>query len=258
MRICRYEHQGVVRYGEVMPDGSVVPLEGDLFGELKPAGETLLRDQFRMLVPVLPSKIVAVGRNYKAHAKELGNEVPAEPLLFLKATSALIPSGATIRVPRQSERVEHEAELAVVIGRTAQNLSVAQARDVVLGYTCFNDVTARDLQKKEVQFTRAKGFDTFAPMGPWIETAFDPAQVAIRCWVNGETRQDGNTRDMVFDVWTLISYISQCMTLFPGDVIATGTPSGVGPLKPGDRVEVEIEGLGMLENPIDRQLDAGA
>ena len=253
MRLCRYAIDGEARFGQLLdgPDeGRVQPLVGDDFESLTPEGASIERAAVRLLCPVLPSKIVCVGRNYRAHAAELGHAVPEQPLLFLKPPSALLPTEFTIRLPSASEKVEHEAELAVVVGALARNVSPERALEHVLGYTAFNDVTARDIQKREVQFTRAKGFDTFAPVGPWIETALDPRGLRIQCRVNGQTRQDGNTAQMVFDVAALVSYASRCMTLLPGDVIATGTPEGVGPLAPGDVVEVEIDGLGVLRNPV--------
>ena len=201
-----------------------------------------------------PSKIVCVGRNYAAHAKELGNEVPSEPLLFLKAPTALVlPSDRKreIVLPPQSERVEHEGELAIVIGKQCKDLvDEALVSDYIRGYTCLNDVTARDLQKRDGQFTRAKSFDTFCPVGPWIETELDVSDLRVVTRVNGEMRQDGRTRDMVFSPEFLIRYISQMMTLLPGDLIATGTPEGVGPLVRGDVCEVEIEGIGVLTNTV--------
>src|SRR5207302_10473061 len=191
-----------------------------------------------LLAPVTPSKIVAVGRNYAEHAKELGNEAPSEPIIFLKPPTAVLnPNGTTVRPP-QSQRVDFEGELAIVIGNTARNIGRDNWRSVVLGFTCANDVTARDLQKKDVQFTRGKSFDTFLPLGPCIETDLDPAALALRTCVNGEMKQNGNTRDMVFDCGAIIEFITAVMTLHPGDVILTGTPAGVGPLNPGDRVEV--------------------
>lgn len=196
--------------------------------------------------PVRPSKIVCVGRNYAAHAKELGNEVPKEPLLFLKAPSSVVGPGGAIVLPKESERVEHEAELAIVIGRRVRRLAREQAMEAVYGYTCACDVTARDLQKKDGQWTRAKGFDTFCPVGPWIETELDPADLAVRCSVDGAERQSGRTAQMIFDVATLISYVSATMTLEPGDLLLTGTPEGVGPLLPGNKVVVAIEGIGEL------------
>jgi 2-keto-4-pentenoate hydratase/2-oxohepta-3-ene-1,7-dioic acid hydratase in catechol pathway len=197
--------------------------------------------------PVTPSKIVCVGRNYAAHAKELGHDIPSEPLLFLKPPSALLGPQRTVTLPPESKRVEHEAELAVIIGRRAKNLSREQALSFVFGYTCACDVTARDLQKKDVQFTRAKGFDTFCPVGPWIETDLDCAALGVRCRVNGQTRQDGSSSQMLFDVPTVVAFISHMMTLEPGDLILTGTPEGVGPLVAGDALEVEIDGIGVLK-----------
>ncbi len=197
--------------------------------------------------PVQPSKIVCIGRNYAAHARELGHEIPAEPLLFLKPPSALAGPGDAVVLPPESVRVEHEAELAVVVGKRAKNISKADALSHVLGYSCACDVTARDLQKKDVQFTRSKGFDTFCPIGPWIETELDPAAAQVRCRVDGKTRQDGPTANMIFDVPTVVAYVSHMMTLEPGDVILTGTPEGVGPLLAGNALEVEITGVGVLK-----------
>jgi 2-keto-4-pentenoate hydratase/2-oxohepta-3-ene-1,7-dioic acid hydratase in catechol pathway len=200
------------------------------------------------LCPVEPSKIVCVGRNYAAHAKELGNEVPAEPLLFFKPPSSLLGPGETVVLPPQSARVEHESELAVVIGARARNISAAEAPHVIFGFTAANDVTARDLQRKDGQWTRAKGFDTFCPVGPWVVTGLDPRSVRVLCRVNGEVRQEGTTSQMVFDVPTLIAYVSSVMTLEPGDLILTGTPDGVGPLAPGDACEVELRDEGTRES----------
>lgn len=194
----------------------------------------------QLLCPVEPSKIICVGRNYAAHAKELGNDVPAEPLLFFKPPSSLIGPRGTIVLPIQSDRVEHEAELTVVIGTRARNVAVSDAMKHVFGFTAANDVTARDLQRKDGQWTRAKGFDTFCPVGPWIETDVRPGCVRVLCRVNGAERQDGRTSQMVFDVPALIAYVSSVMTLEPGDVILTGTPEGVGPLRAGDVCEIEL------------------
>jgi 2-keto-4-pentenoate hydratase/2-oxohepta-3-ene-1,7-dioic acid hydratase in catechol pathway len=200
---------------------------------------------------MVPSKIVCVGRNYREHAAELGNKMPDEPLLFLKAPSALIKSGEAIVLPAASQQVEHEGELGVVIGRAARNIaSHEDPLSYVLGYTCVNDVTARDLQRKDVQFTRGKSFDTFCPVGPWIETDVDPANVIVETRLNGEVKQKGNTADMAFPVAFLIRYISEIMTLYPGDLIATGTPAGVSQIKPGDTVEVEVSGIGILQNRV--------
>ncbi|MCK6588852.1 MAG: fumarylacetoacetate hydrolase family protein [Polyangiaceae bacterium] len=205
----------------------------------------------RFLSPVAPSKIICVGRNYRAHAAELGNEAPPEPLLFFKPPSAVIGPGESILLPHQSNRIDHEAELGVVIGARCRRVPEDRALDFVFGYTCVNDVTARDLQKKDGQWARAKGFDSFCPAGPVIVTDLDPASARVRCRVAGAVRQDGNTRDMMFPVAQIIAYISSIMTLEPGDLIATGTPHGVGPLAPGDTVEVEIDGIGILSNPVE-------
>ena len=211
------------------------------------SGESAAWTEGDLACPVVPSKIVCVGRNYAAHAKELGHEIPSEPLLFLKPPSALLAPGGAVVLPPQSARVEHEAELAVVIGRRAKNLTKDDALSAVFGYTCACDVTARDLQKKDVQFTRAKSFDTFCPVGPWIETELDPGAVGVRCRVSGATRQDGSTSRMLFDVPTVVSYVSHMMTLEPGDLLLTGTPEGVGPLAGGDSLEVEIDRIGTLK-----------
>ena len=208
--------------------------------------------QAALLPPVRPSKIVCIGRNYREHAAELGHEVPKEPLIFLKATSSLLSPGATIRRPKLSQRVDHEGELGVVIGKTCyQPAADADIRQYILGYTCVNDVTARDLQNQDGQWSRAKGFDTFCPVGPLVTDEIDPwAGVEVETRVNGEVRQQGNTRDFIFALDTVIRYIAEAMTLFPGDLIATGTPSGVGPLLAGDVVEVRVEAVGTLRNPV--------
>lgn len=204
----------------------------------------------QLLPPASPSKIVAIGRNYAEHAKELGNDTPPEPIIFLKPPSALLSPGGTIVRPPQSQRVDYEGELVMVIGKIARNVKAARWRDYVLGFTCGNDVTARDLQKKDVQFTRAKGFDTFAPFGPCIETDVDPSNLAITTRVNGAIKQNSRTSKMVFPCDVLLEFVSSVMTLEPGDVIYTGTPEGIGPLAAGDDVEVEIEGIGTLRNHV--------
>ena len=213
--------------------------------------EPIPASEVEFLAPVSPSKIVCVGRNYKEHAAELGNKMPDEPLLFLKAPSAIIANGACIERPPQSQQVEHEGELGVVIGRLARKLSEGEdPLAYVLGYTCVNDVTARDLQRKDVQFTRAKSFDTFCPVGPFIVDGLDPLNLVVTTRVNGTVKQNGRTGDMAFSVPFLIRYISNIMTLYPGDLIATGTPAGVSAMKDGDEVDVEIEGIGVLRNPV--------
>ncbi len=207
-------------------------------------------DSCTLLSPCEPSKVVAVGLNYKDHAKELGMDLPKEPLIFLKPASSVIGPLEKIVCPPSSNQVEYEAELAVVIGKRAKDVIAEKALDFVLGYTCLNDVTARDLQKKDVQFTRSKSFDTFCPIGPFIETKLDPSMVQVRSFLNGEKRQDSNTSQLVHPVERLVEFISGVMTLEPGDVIATGTPYGVGQIRPGDEIVVEVEGVGRLINPV--------
>ncbi len=220
-------------------DGS--PFDGARLGSIEIAWSAA-----DLRAPVRPSKIVCVGRNYAAHAKELGNEPPKEPLLFLKPPSSVIGPGEAIVLPKESERVDHEAELGVVIGRRVRKIAREQALGAVYGYTCVCDVSARDLQKKDVEFTRAKGFDTFCPVGPWIETELDPSDLEVRCFVDGDLRQSGRTSQMIFDVAALMSYASNVMTLEPGDLLVTGTPEGVGPLAAGNRVVITVEGIGDL------------
>jgi 2-keto-4-pentenoate hydratase/2-oxohepta-3-ene-1,7-dioic acid hydratase in catechol pathway len=212
----------------------------------KPVSQARAWTASDLACPVLPSKIVCVGRNYAAHAKELGNEVPAEPLLFFKPPSSLTGPDGVVVLPPESARVEHEAELGVIIGRRTRLVQRDEAATAVFGCTCVCDITARDLQKKDGQWTRAKGFDTFCPVGPWIETAVDTTRLGVVCRVNGDVRQDGSTSQMIFDVPTLIAYISRVMTLEPGDLVVTGTPEGVGPLARGDALEVEVERVGVL------------
>ena len=214
--------------------------------------EAIPLDEAALLAPVRPSKIVCIGRNYREHAEELGHEVPKEPLIFLKATSALLPPGGIVRRPKISERVDHEGELGVVIGKTCyQPPADADIRQYILGYTCVNDVTARDLQNKDGQWSRSKGFDTFCPVGPLVTDEIDPwAGVGVSTRVNGELKQNGNTRDFIFDLDRVIRHIAQAMTLYPGDLIPSGTPSGVGPLVAGDSVEVSVGGVGTLRNTV--------
>jgi 2-keto-4-pentenoate hydratase/2-oxohepta-3-ene-1,7-dioic acid hydratase in catechol pathway len=230
-----------------LDDGEAVLLDAPPWAGGKPTGEKRPRAALRLTVPATPSKIVCVGRNYLAHAKELGNEVPAEPLLFFKPPSSLLVPGGTVVLPPESERVEHEGELAVVIGKRGRRIARQAAFDHVFGYAVACDVTARDLQRKDGQWTRAKGFDTFCPLGAELVTGIDPSALSVRVHVNGELRQDGNTKDMAFDVPTLVAYISNVMTLEPGDLILTGTPEGVGSIQDGDTVRVDIGGVGVLE-----------
>ncbi len=250
MKIVRFAYRGLVATG-VLDGDEVYRLDGDVFREWQRGTHVASLADVRLLPPVQPSKIVCVGRNYAAHAAEHNAEVPKEPLLFLKPPSAVIGPGEAIRLPGLSQRVEHEAELAVVIGRRCRHVRPDEsAWDVVLGYTCANDVTARDLQFSDGQWTRAKGFDTFCPLGPWLVTDVDPRALDVVARVNGQVRQHGNTRDMVFDIPHLIAAVTAVMTLEPGDVLLTGTPAGVGPLSPGDVVEVEVEGVGVLRNSV--------
>ena len=263
MKYCRFQLNGQAQYGLVESAGGreavmrilLAPPEqadGDLESLRTRRIEPVALDEATLLPPVWPSKIVCVGRNYREHAAELGNEVPAEPLLFFKPSSSLLAPGGTIRRPKLSERVDYEGELAVVMGKTCYRPREDEdIRQYILGYTCLNDVTARDLQKKDGQWTRAKGFDTFCPAGPVVTDEIDPwAGVGVETRVNGAVRQQGNTRDFIFPLEVLIRYIAGAMTLFPGDVIPTGTPSGVGSLVAGDVVEVSVEGVGTLRNPV--------
>lgn len=236
-------------FGWIMGD-QVGFVEGDIFGEYQRMEANRPLEKIKLLAPVLPGKIICVGRNYIEHAKEHQAEVPDTPLLFLKPPSSVIGPGEAILIPPQSNQVEHEAELAVIIGKRGRWIPVHQAGDYIFGYTIANDVTARDLQRKDGQWTRGKGFDTFCPLGPWIETDLDAADALISCRVNQELRQMSSTREMVFTIEQIISFSSSVMTLEPGDVILTGTPAGVGVMKDGDQVEVTIEGIGALKNPI--------
>lgn len=252
IRIVRVNMGGSPQWGLV--EGDVVyELRGEIFGSYERGGELGPLDRMRLLPPSTPTKIICVGLNYRAHAEESHMPLPAEPLLFFKPPSSLIGAGEYIILPPQSERVDYEAELAVVIGQRCRNISPQEAWRYVLGVTCGNDVTARDLQRRDNQWTRAKGFDTFCPLGPWLVCGVYEADVAdleVICRVNGQVRQRGRTADMVFSPAQLIAYTSSIMTLEPGDVIMTGTPAGVGPLSPGDQVEVEVEGVGVLRNPV--------
>jgi 2-keto-4-pentenoate hydratase/2-oxohepta-3-ene-1,7-dioic acid hydratase in catechol pathway len=231
--------------GEVVRSLGAAPWLGGL-----PEGAPVSLREVTLLAPVQPSKIVCVGRNYRAHARELGNEVPAEPLVFLKPPSAVVGPGEAIRCPEDSREVHHEGEVAVVVGRVLSRATPAEARLALFGCTCLDDVTARDVQRAEKQFTRAKGYDTFCPIGPVVETGVDPLDLTVVCRVNGAERQRGHTREMAFDPYFLLSWISRVMTLLPGDVVSTGTPEGVGAIRPGDVVEVEIPGIGVLRNPV--------
>lgn len=248
-KFVRFQAADGERYGRLEGD-RVVGLAADVFapGGTEPAGKEYHLRDVRLLAPCLPSKIVAVGLNYRDHAAELNLELPKHPLIFLKPPTSVIGPGDEIVYPEISQRVDYEAELAVVIGKKAKDVSPETARDYIFGYTCANDVTARDLQKGDGQWTRSKSFDTFLPLGPVIVTDVDPGNLRIRATLNGKVKQDSSTAQMVFPVEELVSFISRVMTLVPGDVIITGTPPGVGPMEPGDVLEVSIEGIGSLAN----------
>ena len=251
-RLVRTLVQNTPRWG-VVEKGIVYELDGSPFAEWVPSTNLGGLDSLQLLAPAAPSKIVCVGRNYSAHAAEHGAEVPAAPLLFLKPPSSVVGPGAPVILPPQSAQVEHESELAVVMGRRCRDVSPDEAWEYVVGVTCGNDVSARDLQVRDGQWTRAKGFDTFCPLGPWLVSGLterDVSDLAIACRVNGELRQSGRTSEMVFSAPYIISYASSVMTLLPGDVVMTGTPAGVSPLTSGDIVEVEVEGIGTLRNPV--------
>ncbi|HVN56252.1 MAG TPA: fumarylacetoacetate hydrolase family protein [Anaerolineaceae bacterium] len=252
MRIVRFQRRGEKPQWGWIYENHVGPLEGSPFGEFRRLEAQIPLELVRLLPPLQPSKIICVGRNYAEHAQELGNAVPEYPLLFMKPPTAVIGPDETILLPPQAEQVDHEAELVVVIGKTGRWIRPEDALEHVFGYTVGNDVTARDLQRKDGQWTRAKGFDTFCPLGPWIETEFDPADAMVTCHVNQELRQMASTRDMVFSVRQLIAFISTIMTLSPGDAIMTGTPAGIAPLQSGDVIVATVEGIGSLQNPVGR------
>ena len=263
MKYCRFQLNGEAQYGlveSVAGRDAIVRIlltppedaDGDMESLRSRRIDAIPLEEALLLAPVRPSKIVCVGRNYREHAAELGHEVPKEPLIFLKATSALLSPRATVRRPKISQRVDYEGELGVVIGRTCyQPAADADIRQYILGYTCVNDVTARDLQEKDGQWSRSKGFDTFCPVGPIVTDEIDPwAGIGVETRVNGEVRQNGNTRDFIFPLDTIIRHIAQAMTLYPGDLVPSGTPSGVGPVVAGDNMEVTVEGVGSLRNPV--------
>ena len=255
MKIARFEYQNQLAYGLLdEEENEYVKLIGDpIKSGIETLDERIPADAVRLLAPVIPrSKVVAFGRNYAEHARELGNEVPGAPMMFLKPNTSIIGPGHPILLPNQSERVEHEVELAVVIGQVARNVPAHDAHQVIFGYTVSNDVTARDLQKSDGQWGRAKGFDTFCPLGPVIETEFNPDEGVIGAKVNGETKQIGNLNQMERTVAQLVEFASSVFTLLPGDILLTGTPKGVGPLEAGDEVTCAIEGIGALSNPVER------
>lgn len=249
MKIVRFKDEGLEKWG-VIEEGLIHEIEGDPFSSFSLTSKTKRIEEVRLLSPCCPTKIVALGLNYRDHAEEVGMPIPQSPILFIKPSTSVIGHEDPIVYPPMSKRVDYEAELAIVIKKIAKNVKEYEADDYILGYTCFNDVTARDLQPKDGQWTVAKSFDTFAPMGPWIVTDINPDNLEISCFLNNERRQHSTTRNLIFKPKNLVSYISKIMTLLPGDVIATGTPSGIGPMKIGDKVDVVIEGIGKLTNTV--------
>jgi len=248
VRLVRYSNKGKEGFG-IYEDDLVYPVAGQF--DHKRKGKPFPVIEAKLLAPSLPTKIVCAGLNYKDHAAEMGMPLPEEPVIFIKPSSAVLDPSGVIRYPQMSHQVDYEAELAVVIGKEAKGVSPEQADGYILGYTCINDVTARDLQRKDGQWTRAKAFDTFAPFGPWIETEFDPSDQLVEAFLNGDLKQSSSTANLIFPVQALVSFISRIMTLHPGDVIATGTPPGIGPMKTGDEIEVRISGIGSLINKLE-------
>lgn len=252
MKIYRFKHKGKISFG-VLKEDELWPVLGSIYRTFRLKDKGIPIGDVIVLPPVVPTKIVALGRNYKDHALEMGTPIPEEPLIFLKPSTAVVGPNDIIVYPKMSKRVDYEGELAVIIKKKARLLDEpAKVDDYILGYTCFNDVTARDLQRKDVQFTRGKSFDTFAPCGPCIVTDIDPAKLRIKTFLNGKLRQSGHTKNLIFSIPYLVKFISQVMTLNPGDIIATGTPAGIGPMVPGDRIDVQIEGIGVLSNKVMR------
>jgi 2-keto-4-pentenoate hydratase/2-oxohepta-3-ene-1,7-dioic acid hydratase in catechol pathway len=250
-KFIHYLYRGKETYGLLETKDRIRPISGDPFSGYQPAEGSVALTEIKILPPCRPGKVIALGLNYRDHAQEFNLEVPAEPLIFMKPPSAIIAAEEKIRIPAMSRRVDYEAELAVIIGRTCRNVPREAAFSYILGYTCLNDVTARDLQNKDGQWTRAKGFDTFCPIGPCLVTDIDPGDLAIQSYLNGELRQSSRTSQLIFSVPELVEFISQVMTLYPGDIISTGTPSGVGPMNSGDTVEVVVEQVGRLVNRVE-------
>lgn len=254
MKIYRFRYRRRILTG-ILKEEFLFPIKGSVFGEFTLENSLVPISEVKLLPPVVPTKIIGIGTNYRDHADEMGKNVPTEPLLFLKPSSALAGPFDVIRNPGMSARVDYEGELAVVIGKKACRLTDEEdVSKYILGYTCFNDVTARDLQRKDVQFTRAKSFDTFAVVGPCVVTGADPAALHVKTFLNGRLVQSGNTADLIFPVPHLVRFVSRVMTLYPGDIITTGTPSGIGPMSPGDRVDVRIDGIGVLSNIFDPKI----
>ena len=249
MRIARYLKDGSIRYG-IVEGSMVLPAKGTIFEGLAPDGNPLPLAEVKLLAPCLPRKAMCIGLNYRDHANELGLAIPAAPVVFLKPSTSVTDPGALIEYPAMSSRVDYEAELVVVIGKKARHVKESETADYILGYTCGNDVTARDLQPKDGQWTVAKSFDTFLPFGPWIDTEVDPSSLRVEAYHNGVRKQSSSTANLIFPVPYLVSYLSRIMTLEPGDIIMTGTPAGIGPMARGDKIVVSIEGIGSLENRV--------
>ena len=251
MKFVRFRKEKELKYGAVEGD-RVREIKGSVFSDYETSDKKYSISDINIVAPSRPSKIIAVGLNYRSHAEELKMDIPEEPLIFMKPPTAVVGHEENIIFPSMAKRVDYEGELGVVIGKACRNVAARDACEYIVGYTCFNDVTARDLQKKDIQFTRSKSFDSFAPMGPFIETELDPDNTRIESFLNGEKKQSGSTRDLIFSVDYLVCFISRIMTLLPGDVIATGTPAGIGPMQVGDIVEVKIDGIGTLKNSVVR------
>lgn len=249
MKIAKYRYNGTEQHG-VIKEEQIFPVKGDIYGEYQVADSGVPLKDVQLLAPIAPRKLIAIGLNYALHAKESNKPLPDEPMMFMCSPNAIIGPEDTIELDNNQDRIDFEAEIAIVINKKAKNVKAKDAFDYVLGYTCANDVSNRDLQKKDIQYTRAKSFDTYKPLGPWIETDLKPNELDIKLWQNGELRQSSNTNDMIFHVDKLIEFVSHVMTLEQGDIIITGTPSGVGPMKTGDVIEIEIEGIGKLTNHV--------
>jgi 2-keto-4-pentenoate hydratase/2-oxohepta-3-ene-1,7-dioic acid hydratase in catechol pathway len=248
MRIARFQYKNDVKYG-LLQDEQLQPIIGDVFsGDYQLDKQRIALQDVKLLSPVTPSKLICVALNYALHAKESNKAVPAEPMIFMVSPGSIIAEGESIQLSNGTDQIDFEAEIAIIIGKRGKAIPASEARSYILGYTCSNDVSNRNLQKQDGQFTRAKSFDTYKPLGPWIETDVDPNHLDIKLWQNGEVKQSSNTNDMIFSVERLVEFISGVMTLEPGDVIITGTPSGVGPMRDGDCIEIEIEGIGRLTN----------
>jgi 2-keto-4-pentenoate hydratase/2-oxohepta-3-ene-1,7-dioic acid hydratase in catechol pathway len=250
VKIVRFKYKKKEYWGILNKDSKINVLKSEPYQKIIRSSHTLSLNKVKLLAPATPSKIILVGLNYKKHASELNMEIPREPIIFLKPTTALANPDENIKYPKTSKRVDYEGELAIVIRKKARDVKIKDVKKYILGYTCLNDVTARDIQHKDAQWSRAKSFDTFCPLGPLVETSLDPCDLRVRTYLNGKLKQDSSTRDFIFTIDKVVSFISKVMTLLPGDIISTGTPSGVGPMRKNDIIEVEIEGIGKLTNRV--------